>query len=375
MVRTLRKLESADPGFDERNVLTASIDVPRHQFTAPAQEAQFFAEVLNRVRSLPGVESAGVIDDLPLAGGSNQPVAVEGRPVVPMSEQPEVSVRVISPGYFKAMRIPVLEGRDIESSDTVSSQSVVVISKAMAKQFWPDGSVIGRHLKLSFFPDRDRVVVGVVGDVRQDGLDSTAGIATLYWPLTQVGDSAMGPWQPYGLMLAVRSSVEPLSLTGPISGAVAQINGNIPVDRVMTLEDFVGDSLTQRRFNMELLAIFGILALVLCTIGIYSVLAYSVKRRLREIGVRMTFGATTRDVAKLIIVQGLKPTLFGIAIGMIAALALGRVASTMVYGISSRDVPTFLTVTLALVLIAFAASLIPAIRATRVDPLVVLREE
>ena len=316
MVRSLWKLQAADPGFDEHNVLTLALEVPRRQFTAPAQETQFLSDVLARVRSLPGVESAGGVDDMPLTGGSNQPVAVEGRPVVPMSEQPEVSVRVITPGYFRAMRIPVLEGRDIEASDTADSTSVVVISKAMANQFWPNGSAVGHHLKLSFFPDRERVVVGVVGDVKQLGLDSTAGISTLYWPVAQVGDSAMGPWRPFGLSLVVRTSVPPQGLANAITGAIAQANSNIPVDNVITLEDFVGDTLTQHSFNMQLLTIFGLLALVLCTIGIYSVLAYSVKRRMREIGLRLAFGARMRDVASLVVVQGMKPTLAGIAIGL-----------------------------------------------------------
>ncbi len=375
MVRSLWNLQSANPGFDEHNVLTASINVPRHQFATPVQEAQFFGAVLSRVRSLPGVESAGAVDNLPLEGGSNQPVAVEGRPVVPMSEQPEVSVRVVTPGYFQAMRIPLLEGRDIQDSDTANSAAVVVVSKAMANQFWPGTSPIGRRLKLTFFPDRERVVVGVVGDVKQDGLDSTAGIATLYWPITQVGDSAQGAWRPFGLSLAVRTASAPLRLSGAVTAAVAAVNNDIPVDQVITLEDFVGDTLTQHRFNMELLSIFGILAVVLCTIGIYSVLTYSVKRRLREIGVRLAFGAKSLDIARLVIVDGMKPTLAGIGIGILAALALGRLASSLMYGVSPRDVPTFLLMTVLLVFIAFAATLAPAIRASRVDPLVVLRDE
>jgi predicted permease len=375
MVRSLWKLQNADPGFDERNVLTASIEVPKHQFAAPAQEAQFFADVLNRVRSLPGVVSAGAIDDLPLTGGSNQPVAFEGRPVVPMSEQPEVSVRVITPGYFNAMRIPLLEGRDIQDSDTGSSAAVAVISKAMARQFWGNASPIGRHLKLSFFPDRERTVVGVVGDVKQNGLDSAAGVATLYWPVTQAGDSAMGPWRPYGLSLAVRTTNAPLRLSSAVTAAVAAVNNNIPVDQVISLEDYVGDTLTQHRFNMELLSIFGALAVFLCTIGIYSVLAYSVKRRLREIGVRLAFGAGSMDIARLVIVDGVKPTLAGIGIGILAAAAMGRLANSLLYGVSSRDVPTFLAMTVLLVLVSFAASLAPAIRASRVDPLAVLRDE
>jgi predicted permease len=353
-----------------------ALKVPRHQFTTPTQESQFFEQALDRVRALPGVEAAGAVDDLPLAGGSNQPVAVEGQPVVPMSEQPEVSVRVVTPGYLPAMHIPMLEGRDLQSSDTADSTAVVVISKAMANQFWPNQSAIGRHLKLTFFPDKERTVVGVVGDVKQHGLDSTAGIATLYWPLAQASDSAMGPWQPFGLSMVVRTTTTPpLTISTPVTNAVAQVNSAIPVDNVITLDDFIGTTLTQPSFNMQLLAIFGCLALILCSIGIYSVLAYSVKRRMREIGLRLAFGASLRDVAGLVVAQGMKPTLIGVGIGLVAAFALGRIASSVIYGVSARDITTFATATLLIVLISFAASLIPALRATRIDPLKVLHED
>jgi predicted permease len=375
MIRSLWKLQTIDPGFDQRNVLTLAVMVPKHQFTDPTQEAQFFEEVLQRVRSLPGVESAGAVDYLPLVGGSNQPIAAEGHPLVAMSEQPEVSVRVATPGYIQAMRIPLLQGRNISTSDTADSAPVVVISQSMAKQLWPNQNPIGRHLKLSFYPDKDREVVGVVGDVKQTGLDSAAGIAALYWPLAQVTGSPTAPWRAYPLSLAVRTTTPPQTLALAVTGAINQVNQDIPVDNVMTLEDFVGATLTQHSFNMQLLAIFGLLALVLCAIGIYSVLAYSVKRSMREIGLRIALGATLRDVGRLVIVQGMKPTLAGIGIGLIAALALGRVAASLIYGVSSRDLVTFLAVTMLLILVSFAASLVPAFRATRVDPLAVLRDE
>jgi ABC-type antimicrobial peptide transport system permease subunit len=175
--------------------------------------------------------------------------------------------------------------------------------------------------------------------------------------------------------LVVRTTVPPLSVANAITAALAQVNSNIPADNVMTLEDFVGETLTQHRFNMQLLTIFGILALVLCTIGIYSVLAYSVRRRMRDIGVRLALGASTRNVAGLVVLQGMKPTLAGVGIGVIAALAMGRVASSLIYGISARDTETFVAVTVLLILVSFAASLLPALRASRVDPLAVLREE
>ena len=375
MLRSLWNLQNTNPGFDARNVLTMTLEVSKHQFANPVEESQFFNEVLQRVRALPGVEASGAIDDLPLIGGSNQPVAVEGQPVVPMSEQPEVSVRVVTPGYMKTMHVPLLDGRDVQDSDTANSTAVVVISKSMAQQFWPNGSAIGRHLKLTFFPDRERTVVGVVGDVKQHGLDATSGISTLYWPLAQASDSAMGPWRPFGLSLVVRTANVPQTLATPVTNAVAQVNSSIPVDNVISLEDFIGTTLTQRNFNMQLLAIFGALALILCAIGIYSVLAYAVKRRMREIGLRLAFGASLRDVAGLVIAQGMKPTLVGAAIGLAAALAMGRIAASMIYGVSVRDLATFAAATITIVLIAFAASLIPALRATRVDPLTVLHEE
>jgi len=250
-----------------------------------------------------------------------------------MSEQPEVSVRIATPGYIQAMHIPLLQGRNFSAHDTADAAPVVVISQSMAKQLWPNESPIGRHLKLSFYPDKDREVVGVVGDVKQTGLDSSSGIATLYWPLAQVTGSPMGPWRATSMSLAVRTTIPPLSLASAVTGAVSQVNKDIPVDNVMTLEDFVDQTLTQHSFNMQLLAIFGLLALVLCAIGIYSVLAYSVKRSMREIGLRIALGATLRDIARVVIVQGMKPTLAGIGIGLIAALALGRVATSLIYGV------------------------------------------
>jgi predicted permease len=375
MLRSLWSLQNTSPGFDARNVLTMALEVGKHQFATPVEESQFFDQVLARVRALPGVESAGAIDDLPLAGGSNQPVAVEGRPVVPMSEQPEVSVRVVTPGYIKTMRVPLLEGRNISESDSASSNPVVVISKSMANQFWPNESAIGHHLKLTFFPSKERTIVGVVGDVKQQGLDTTSGIATLYWPLAQGGESAMGPWRPSGLSLVVRTANAPQFASTPVTNAVAQVNSSMVVDNVITLEDFIGTTLTQRSFNMQLLAIFGALALVLCTIGIYSVLAYSVKRRMREIGLRLAFGAGFKDVVSLVMVQGMKPTLVGVGVGLVAAFALGRVAASLIYGVSVRDLATYTAATILIVFVSFAASLVPALRATRVDPLKVLHED
>jgi ABC-type antimicrobial peptide transport system permease subunit len=210
--------------------------------------------------------------------------------------------------------------------------------------------------------------VGVVGDVKQSRLDSSAGIATLYWPVAQGVN--MGP-----LTMVVRTSVAPGTMAEAIANAVHEVKADVSVNRVMTLEAYVGDTLTQRNFNMQLLGVFGLLALVLCTFGIYSVLAYSVRRGMKEIGLRIAFGATKSDVLQVVMVRGMKPTAIGIVLGLAAAIALGRIVTSLVYGVSSRDLLTFFSVTVLLVLVSFVASLVPALRATRISPLAVLREE
>ncbi len=375
MIRSLWKLQTIDPGFDQHNVLTMNVKVNKKLFASATEESQFFDQVLSRIRALPGVESVGAIDDLPLNGGSNQPVAVEGRPVVALSEQPEVSVRVVTSGYFNAMRIPLLQGRVITEDDRAASAPVVVISQSMAKQFWPNGDAIGHHLKLSFFGDKDRQVIGIVGDVKQAGLNNTTGIASLYWPAAQVTAPAQESWRSMSLALAVRTTVAPRTLATAITDAVHQVNKDVPVDNVLTLEEFVEETLSQNSANTQLLSIFGLLALVLSTVGIYSVLAYSVKRGMKDIGLRIAFGATRADVLQFVVAQAIKPTALGIAIGLAVAYSLSRFVTSMVYGVGARDTLTFVAVTGLLVVVAFAASLIPALRATHIDPLTVIRDE
>ena len=375
MIRSLSKLQTINPGFDQRNALTMSVEINKKQFADSTQQSQFLDQIIERVRSIPGVESVGAVDDLPLNGGSNQPVAIEGHPAVALSEQPEVSVRVVTPDYFKAMRIPLLQGRDLSPADRTDSAAVVVISQSMAKQFWPNGDAIGHHLKLSFFPDKDRQVVGVVGDVKQHGLDDSAGIATLYWPVAQIVAPAGESWRSLPLSLVVRTSVAPRTVATAVTDAIHQANKDVPVDNVLTLEEFVDATLTQQSFNMQLLSIFGLLALVLCTVGIYSVLAYSVKLGMKDIGLRIAFGASRSNVLRFVATQAIKPTAIGIGIGLAAAYFLSRLVTSLVYGISSRDTLTFVVVTALLVLVAAAASLIPALRATHIDPLAVIRDE
>jgi predicted permease len=368
MIRSLSRLRDVDPGMDTHNVVTMSLALPHAKYGDTKQQIAFFDQLLQRVRTLPGVEAAGAIDSLPLGdGGSSQPIAVEGQPLLAMSEQPEVAVRCIEPGYFETMRIPLLQGRAISSADLFDKPSVIVVSQSMAKRFWPNENPIGKRLKMSFFPEKSREVVGVAGDVKQDGLDVKEPIATVYLPETQ--------FTVRYLSLVVRASSRAASLTGALTDAVHELDREQPVLDVITMDDLLAGSISHQRFNMLLLAAFSGLALVLAGIGIYSVLAYSVRRRVREIGVRMAMGAQRADILRMILGQGTKLALIGTAIGVIAALLLTRLMSSQLFGVTATDPITFLSVSGLIIFVALLACYIPARRATRVDPMVALRYE
>ena len=218
-------------------------------------------------------------------------------------------------------------------------------------------------------------MVGIVGDVKEDALNQTRPAAALYFPLAQLSAPNAGEWHSFGMTLAVRTSMDPLSAVSAITNSVHEVDADVPLLNVATMGDMVSDSLSPQRFTMLLLAAFAGLALVLAAVGIYSVLSYAVRRRVRDIGIRMALGAQVTDVLRMVVLEGMRPTLIGVAIGLAGALALGRVLSSAIYGISSRDLATFGSVSVLLTAVGFAASLIPAYRATRVDPMRTLREE
>ena len=368
MIRSLSRLRNVDPGLDSHNVLTMSFALSSTKYNKPIQQIGFYDQLLQRVRALPGVVAAGAIDSLPLGGGGSiQPVAIEGLPQVPMSEQPEVAVRVVEPGFIATMRIPLLQGRQLSSSDLVDRPAVILVSESMARRFWAGQNPIGKRLTMTFSPERSREVVGVVGDVKGDGLDVRDPVATLYVPLAQ---------QPTPFMsLVVRTSSPPSTLTSAISNAVHEVDREQPVVGVLTMDDILTDSLSHQRFNMLLLSAFSGLALLLAAIGIYSVLAYSVRHRMGEIGVRMALGAQRADILRMILGQGTRLALIGTGIGIVAALGLTRLAARQLFGVTATDPVTFLSVAALIILVALAACYIPARRATRVDPMVALRYE
>src|ERR1039457_1361946 len=368
MVRSLWTLNGVDPGLDPHHVLTMTVAIPDSQYPQDSQRKAFFSQVFQLVRSLPGVDSAGVIDRLPLTGGgSSQPIAIEGRTAEVFAVQPEVDVRLISTGYLRTMRIPLGSGRDFTDADTAGRPAVVLVSESMAKRFWPNQNPIGKHLTISFSPKISREVVGVVGDVKYRGVDILDPVATLYEPLFQEP-------QP-GMSLAVRSSVPPNTLVSAITDAIHQVDRELPVRDVIGMEEILAESLFQRRFSMLLLAAFAGLALLLAALGIYSVLSYTVRRRMREISVRMALGAQANDVLRMVVIEGMRPTFIGLAIGVFGALSLGEVLSKLIYGVKATDPLTFAAVSLLLAAVALSASVVPAWRATKVDPIQALREE
>jgi putative ABC transport system permease protein len=375
MIRSLWLLSTLDAGFDPHGVLTMNLVVPNNKYSRAIDEIAFFDRVLSKVRALPGVVSAGLIDDLPLNGGSHQPVAIEGRPVQAMSDQPEVDTRTITPGYLSAMRIPVRRGRDLSGADGPERPAVVLISETMAKRFWPNEDPIGRHLTMTFYPDKVREIVGIVGDVKQDGMDTAASSATVYLPAAQLSGSSLGEWHSSPMQLAVRTQSQPSNLVSAVTAMIHSIDSDQPVTDVITMDDLVDTSLSQRRFSMLLLAAFALLALLLAAVGIYSVLAFAVRRRVREIGIRVALGAEVKDILRLIVTEGMKPALIGLLLGVGGAFALGRVIASFIYGISAYDPLTFAAVAALLAAVALLASIIPAYRAARIEPTRALREE
>jgi len=368
MIRTLAMLRSVNPGFDPSSVVGMTLATPQTKYATEAQRAAFFDRVLGRVRTLPGVESAAAVSSLPLTGsGSTQPLQIDGRPVVPLSEQPQVAVREITPGYLKTMRIPLVRGRDIDSSDVAGRPNVVLVSQSMAEKFWPNEEVIGRRLTLSFVPGVVREIVGVVGDVKQESLAVLEPSPTIYQPLAQ----RPSPW----MTLVVRTPAETGSVVRAVAGAIAEVDPEQPILEVKTAGEIVDGSVAQQRFSMLLLAVFAGFALILAGMGIYGVLAYIVRGRVREIGIRIALGAQRADVLWMVLRYGLKLALAGLVIGTVAALGLTRLLTGLLFGVQPADPLTFAAAAGLLCAIALLACYFPARRAMRIDPMAALRFE
>ena len=361
MFRTLVALRTVDAGFDATGVLTMQVNLPRTRYPEMAQQSAFFDTALQRIRALPGVEAAAAIDDLPTQNGSVQPIVLEGRPELLPRDQPTVEVRRITPGYLRAMRIPLLRGRDVADGDV----EALLVSAAAAKLLWGDADPIGHGATL---PLESRTVVrrviGIVGDVKQSELSRAAAPTVYHYTRER-------PWP--SLTIVVRTSLPPLALAAP--AALRAIDAEQPIENVKTMTAVLDDTLTSQRFSALLLGLFAAVALALASVGIYSVLSYIVRGRMREIGVRTALGARTSDVLRLVVLEGMTPTAIGIGVGALAALASAGILKKLVFGVSASDPVTLAAVAGALALVALLTSLLPAYRAARLDPLKVLRTD
>jgi putative ABC transport system permease protein len=365
LARSFAVLQNVDPGFVPDKVLTLRLWLPESKYPDDTKVAGLYREVLDRVRSLPGVQSASAVLGVPLSGSSaNFGFSIEGRPTPPPGEEYRAGFQSVGRNYFKTMGISLTGGRDFTERDDADAPPVTIINETLARRYWPNEDPIGRRVS---FDDEEWVeIIGVVRDVRHNGLDSEPR-AEAYMPYQQA---------PLRFMtLVVKTQSEPLELAGAVRSQVIAVDGNLPVYRVMSLEQIVSESVAQPRFNMVLLGTFSLLALALAAIGIYGVMSYAVSQRTHEIGIRIAMGARAGDVLEMVVRQGMGLTVAGLGVGLVAAWALTRVLSSFLFGVTPTDPWTFVGVSLVLAVVAFLATYLPARRATRVDPLNALRYE
>jgi putative ABC transport system permease protein len=368
MIRSFWKLRNVNPGFDTSNALTMSVMLTPIRYSEPHQQLAFIDQAIEQIHAVPGVVSVGATTTIPLGGGgSTQPFSVEGRPAGAIAEQPMAQTRYISTDYFRAIGIPLRQGRFFGDQDRDKSVQVVIISEAMARRFWPGENPIGKRLTPSFHSEQGpREIVGVVGDVKSSGLDVDSK-AMMYLPYKQAP-------RPF-VSFVVRTASNPESMIQPVSRAIYSIDKEQALTDVETMDQVLAKSLSDRRFNMTLLLTFAGVALVLAAVGVYGVMNYTVTLRRRELGIRMALGAEARDVLRLVLGQGLVLTLVGVVAGLIAAYALTRLMASRLYGVTATDYLTFLSVPAVLIAVGLVASYVPARRATKVNPTIALRTE
>jgi len=361
------RLRSVPPGYRAEGVVTTTIRLTETRYPDEPSQRTYFRELLERIRNLPGVQQAGATDHLPLTHYSLMMTArIEGRPAPVFGKEPPVSGASVTPEYFAAMGIPLKAGRGFESHDRAGSAPVALVNEAFVRRFLRDENPIGKRVASSRQSEEWTTIVGVVGDVRQSGLEEEI-VPEVYWPFEQA---------PRGLVsIAVRATGDPEALMAGIRSQARQLDKDQPLQALMSMEQRLAGSMASRRANMILLGSFALLALALAAVGIFGVMSYSVAQRVHEIGVRMALGARGEDVVGLVVRQGMGLVLAGVAVGTVAALALTRFLATLLFQVGIFDPITFGAVSLVLLLVALAASYLPARRAARVDPMVALRAE
>jgi predicted permease len=362
MLRSLQALRSVETGFNAEHILKMDINLPDVRYPEPPQKRAFYDTLLERVRALPGVEGAGLADTLPVSGGGSvQPLVVEGRPELKPSEQPTVAVRGISAGYLQTMQIPLMRGRDFVPTD----RDAMLVSASAAKLLWGDTDPVGRAATLPLVSRTQLIpVVGVVGDVKETLAEKAPPTVYFYQRDLQFG----------GFSLAIRTAQDPAAMTRSALAAVHALDPQLPVQEIRSMREVIEETLVSERFRALLLQVFAAAALTLASVGIYSVLSYLVRGRRREIGIRTALGASTRDVVRLVLIEGMKPAILGVALGAVGALFASRLLERLVFGVKASDPLTLAIVAGVLLVVAAAASLLPAWRASRLDPVAALRD-
>jgi predicted permease len=383
LIRTAMALGRVDPGFDTHNVLTLKMSLKGAQFEKAEAVEQIVRNGVDRLKAIPGVVDASATCCVPLQGGYGLPFRIVGRPLASDSQGPfhgGGGWMTVSPGYFEVFKIPVKRGRTFNERDTSTSTPVVIINEAMARQYWPkadplaDKLLIGKGVMREFAAETDRQVVGVVADIKSNGLDSDPQ-PQMWIPQAQVPDLAnalnvsLTP-----ISWIVRTQVPPQSLSNQIQDSLRQTTG-LPVTDVESMDAIVSTSVSRQRFNMWVMSVFGGCALLLAAIGIYGLMAYSVEQRTQEIGIRLALGAQTSQVRRMVVRQGMALSLVGVVIGLAAAFGLARLITTFLFGVTAKDRLVFSVVPLVLAAVAFLAVWLPARRASKVDPIIALRYE
>jgi putative ABC transport system permease protein len=377
MIRSLGALQHVDRGLNPRNVLTAQVWPPEEKYAGPRALANFYERMLEGLKTLPETVSSSAINYLPLSEiGIGWTFAIEGRPAPPAEERPGGMYFVAAPEYFETMQIPLLAGRRLMEADSAQAPAVAVIDEKMAQRYWPGEDPIGRRIKFDALDAESPwhahltsewiTIAGVVGAIRGDGLWEE-GAPVMYLPYQQNPSRMMH--------LVIRTQGDPLLLANAVQRKVWEVDPDQPLAFVRSMEEVPAWALSERRMTMQLLSLFAALASLLSATGIYSVISYAVSQRTQEVGIRMALGAKRSEIARMVVGQGLKTSLAGVAIGIAGAVALTRLLSSQLYGVTATDAGTFAAACLFLFVVALLACYLPARRASRVDPLTALRHE
>jgi putative ABC transport system permease protein len=366
LARSFMQLAHVDPGFIPENATLLRLSLPQKKYAMPEQQTAFANALLDRVKALPGVQAVGLTHSMPLVGDYVLGFNIEGRPAIDPSDLPSTNYYAVTPDYFRAMGIRLVRGRVFTPQDDAKAPRIAIINETMARQHFPNEDPIGKRINITNGPDTWREIVGIVGDIKQYGVDK-ATTAQSYEPFAQVPFSSIN--------VVIRTSGSPAALLGAIRPTVYAVDKDQPIGAIRPLEEIMAESIARQRFAMTLLTVFSLVALVIAAVGIYGVMAYSVVQRTGEFGIRMALGAQQRDVLRLVLMQGGKLVGLGLIIGLAATLAASRAMGSMLFNTSAQDPLTLGTITLLLGAVALIACLLPANRATKVNPIEALRAE